>query len=954
MATHVDDATGEMEESGSMKMLEFEHIASDPRPPGDVSQTSQAARRRPTAHFEMSTDGSISMAGAGLDKSSSSWGMDSLNATKSRQSAEAIVLRRHSMLFADSRRQSKDDHLSKVREAALQRKLEDQKKMNHLLQVAHYKSASAESRRELLDHLQGSRAAQLWFNILSMMSFSMRLRRSLRRKRAGEIIRRTLVPICLRQFRRRRKNTRIRKMIEGHELVRPAVERLKADRMLGYFNEAHLTHGIVSMKLRCYFPGEAITYRGFEDCECYVFASGTAEIRIGLEVIATCSEGTVVGSLGMVSGEPRTASIICTSEVFLWALTKEDFFSFTQDDAYSRQAINAMNELRQKNIANLYKQQLSPDGLRKFSPMVPVPDETLSKIIAAGVSSTMRMGDGVVKVGNKPTNVVYVLRGRLILRAEPGVLSCDRRLIEHVLSVVVLPSHDSAIRSAASCGTTGDDRRGSISAASHAEHSAVKLGVEEGRLATTDGSQGYRLKDNVLAEISGSVLVGLLQVVFMRTHVITVEVRSSAFDCVLFPRESIASHIAHDPFVMHDVKQGLYNFRLPFLQPPPRQALIKTLFPGSLGFDFLQRTAKLKLLSLRPFVIQPGEDLFFDVSHGFVGILLLSGAIAECNARQGVAVLWPSPCHLFIGRSKIVTRSQSLLEGFYVPRTEYVELVNACKGTNGETLVAALRAMWTATTGRPVPVAAADEGPSGASVKFGGPSWAPTTTQTTSGVTAGSVAAAALTSVLSRKSDNDSVEKSDAPLDEDKVPMRDANKSPEPARPQIYEEHPPPNLPRLPDRSRPMAMLVDQHVRDRSVIEHQKMPPDELLRSSSVIPYAPHHAPRPAFTLESTTGRLPQLETPLINLLKMPQAPHPMMARARYLYQAPAVVVEGKMVAEPLSARLKRELCDKSRSDIAASLVRQFVPTTPMSKLLLSSRMKVAAQATEKLGRTMN
>ncbi len=846
----------------------------------------------------------------------------------------AIIMRRSSMLVANKFRMCKEDHLQQVKEAALLKKAEEKRKLERLLQATNYKSASAEQRRLLIEHLQSTQASQIWFGVMSSLVFAIRLRRALRREKAGVKLRTILVPVCLRQLRKRRKAVILRKALDSMEFQKPPIEVLKADRMLGYFTEAHLLHSLASLKLRVYLAGEAITYRGIEDFECYMIVKGTAEIRTGPKVVAMYVPGTVVGSLGMVSGEPRTATIYCVTDVFAWVLTKDDFFSFQQDDAYSRQAAIAISELRQKNIVSLYKLQLSSEGLRKFAPLAPASDETLQFVSSAAVSGTLRKGNMIATVGSKPTSVMYVLRGKVVLRAEPGTLPTDRKLIEHVLSVISLPSADSAVQMPHHPHGHADDRRASVSAASHSEHSAVSLGVAEAAVTSSDGVPCYKLRDNIVGEVSGSMLIGLPQIVFMRAHNISVEVSSTAFDCVVFQREGIMRPLASDPLVFFAVKQGLYNYRLPFLPVPSRQALIKTLFPGSLGFDFLQKSAKTKLLSLRPFVIQPGEDVIFDASRGHVGMLLTAGAITEGNARPGHATLWPPPHHLYFGGAKLSTRALSLLEGFYVPRSEYVALIAAFKGVNGETLVSTLKAMWTSTTGRPLPLL---EAPAT------GGSWPSNT------VSGGQLAAHA----TSTSSVSTPLKKESALPVQHHASSASPNAprclSPHPRTPPVtqamlYQDKAPPNMPARPDRSKAMPDLVRAFLGERLAVPRPPASPGP----SAVMPFAPHNAPKPEpLKAAGLEADVPDEHAELLQMVRLPVAPP--VARARFLAQAVPPARDTAMHAEPLTARARRQVVATSAQGIAQSMQTLFFPTTAASKLVFDSRVKLAAKVAQKL-----
>jgi CRP-like cAMP-binding protein len=75
--------------------------------------------------------------------------------------------------------------------------------------------------------------------------------------------------------------------------------------------------------------GETITKQGAVAHWLYILKTGTADIRTNIEgqtkIVAKLTAPTFFGEMGMMTGEPRTADVVATSEVECFRLDKEGF-----------------------------------------------------------------------------------------------------------------------------------------------------------------------------------------------------------------------------------------------------------------------------------------------------------------------------------------------------------------------------------------------------------------------------------------------------------------------------------------------------------------------------------------------------------------------------------------------------------------------------------------------------
>jgi small-conductance mechanosensitive channel/CRP-like cAMP-binding protein len=117
-----------------------------------------------------------------------------------------------------------------------------------------------------------------------------------------------------------------------HE-ARELASRLAALRSVSLFHsltsdELELLAGALSHAP--FAPGEAIVLQGKDVHHLYVLTRGSAEVRVEVpgapaRVVATLEAPNFFGEMGMLTGEPRRATVIALSEVDCWRLEKERF-----------------------------------------------------------------------------------------------------------------------------------------------------------------------------------------------------------------------------------------------------------------------------------------------------------------------------------------------------------------------------------------------------------------------------------------------------------------------------------------------------------------------------------------------------------------------------------------------------------------------------------------------------
>lgn len=88
-------------------------------------------------------------------------------------------------------------------------------------------------------------------------------------------------------------------------------------------------------------PGQHLCVEGGESLECYVVAEGEATVTIGGRTVGTVRENRVVGERGPLEGRTRTATVVATTHMTTWAISRERLLGLA---AHSAAAARGMHE----------------------------------------------------------------------------------------------------------------------------------------------------------------------------------------------------------------------------------------------------------------------------------------------------------------------------------------------------------------------------------------------------------------------------------------------------------------------------------------------------------------------------------------------------------------------------------------------------------------------------------
>jgi cytochrome P450 len=87
--------------------------------------------------------------------------------------------------------------------------------------------------------------------------------------------------------------------------------------------------------------GDVLCEEGAESLECYVIAEGEAEIIVGSDVVRRVEVNEVVGEVGPLTGNTRSATVRATSHMLTFAISKERLHSLTESSPRAREGMFA-------------------------------------------------------------------------------------------------------------------------------------------------------------------------------------------------------------------------------------------------------------------------------------------------------------------------------------------------------------------------------------------------------------------------------------------------------------------------------------------------------------------------------------------------------------------------------------------------------------------------------------
>lgn len=487
---------------------------------------------------------------------------------------------------------------------------------------------------------------------------------------------------------------------------KPLLTEIRLDRTLGLFSDAHLGYLLTHLTLRYYFENETIIFMGCEDDECFVLASGAVDVIVGHTVVSRLTAaGVVFGSVGMISGEPRTASIIARTPTLVWVCTRAKFEEFGMTDNRVQDALAIIADLRQNNLRAVYKRYISANYLGTFSPMKDLSSSTIDALLMQAAPLVTKAGVRILQ----PYSVTNVATHRcfFLLRGSIKIIFSSALNAHGAPMLPVAPGSSSASSSSKSAQSTSISTtlreyvqrlvqfplRGARvtfaeEAAKESVHPAlVPLDVPSAVSSLSDGSAVVTLK--------GPLIMNMYSLIVNDALPFSVETVGGC-DMLYVTRQQL---MALDPVEIDNVRRRCVDLHREFLLPLPPRGLRMAICRGALSaaaHSYL-KGLDVKKLHVRPpeqesAVLCPGDTLLFDPEHGMVAYIIIRGQLQGVTAPpNGEPYLWPDLHLVYFGSVNAKATALTQMDVLRVQRRDIVDwLVTQLVTKDMELYVAAM------------------------------------------------------------------------------------------------------------------------------------------------------------------------------------------------------------------------------------------------------------------------
>ena len=142
--------------------------------------------------------------------------------------------------------------------------------------------------------------------------------------------------------------------LESLQFFQPLTEEERAELALGLVNAPFVV-------------GEAMTRQGAEANWLYMIVDGEAEVRVSVDgfskKVATLRAGDYFGEMGLMTGEPRTATVIAKTDIKCYRLGKEIFEKILRRRPELAEQISETLAQRRVELENV-KEEISKDAFR--------------------------------------------------------------------------------------------------------------------------------------------------------------------------------------------------------------------------------------------------------------------------------------------------------------------------------------------------------------------------------------------------------------------------------------------------------------------------------------------------------------------------------------------------------------------------------------------------------------
>lgn len=636
-----------------------------------------------------------------------------------------------------------------VKERAIQRQVEMRRTRRLTLRKTMRRAAVAQNRRHFHEILRDVQSACMWMAIVCELVFAARLYRQLGVFKSLRTLRQRLRPVLQLKIKKLWRRSLRRKA--ERDMQRPKLSVLKGDKMLQLFGDEHLESAIQLLTVRVYCKDEWILFEGSDSHECFIIDKGQVEVLIRNdngknECVCTLGPNAVFGSIGMISGEPRMASIRAkTDEVRLWCLARGDFDRATVSPQAKKNAMAIVTELHEANLGKLYKNALSREILAKYGLFHGVNVEDLENLTGGDhlQPHAYKAGDVLLREGEKPTACYILLRGCVAFHKLER-LGCSMAVSEKTESTVVPhPSAKREISDAEKLHTLCDVIEVPHTDRANRKTYFVDL-VAQGKkevvaapfLAPTQPSSvnltAYAACSNSsllsnqreVAQVGAKAIIALAPMLLGEASPFTI-ISATSTDVMQIHKQDLLKVMMLLPNSLYQMRRNAVNIHTLYYPPLTKAQLVAAVF-GSTGIsveklpDTTARTVEERRASRTterwgfaahsksframpkfiPVIMEAGEMVAFTPSCR--DVFVVTAGFFEDTVKEDVSYpfIWPAAAFSYFGGYSLCTRAGCRLEAWKTSRSEIVALIDSATEHAGQ-ITAFLAKCYEERVGKP-------------------------------------------------------------------------------------------------------------------------------------------------------------------------------------------------------------------------------------------------------------
>lgn len=552
----------------------------------------------------------------------------------------------HAQMRSSGRRKST---VEDVRATAKRRHTVRLERLHDLRDKANKRHEVAQSRRLFLETKRDAQSACMWMSILGALVFADRANHCRHKHYAAVLFNRMLAPIVhLKRERIVRKRAHKATLAE-HPIEPLQLHHLMNDKLLQLFGAVHL-RGVLEHARPVFFAaGATIMYQGEEGQDCYVIMSGEVDIFItaagadpeqSQQKLMTRGAGSVIGSIGMISGERRSARVRCATHVQAYVVWRKQFLHAAPDPSLMTKALAEVTRQHEQNMPSIYRDSLSGPSLTRFHLFKGIDPVVLSKLQDDFHAKVVRPGEVIVNAGEPPTKLILVMHGVVDFYRESRV-PLTRAAVEAFANQSDILSNKDKPR----------------------------------RQMFLDAQSG---KGTHVGSLGATCLLGGPLFFIMEPAALSVVARTQT-DIMILSGQRFLQVLMSDPIVLHELRFNACRAMAAWVKPLTRQQLCTTIFQdvGKTPNSVINalRASRHHAFDVQPVVVNHGELLEFEPGSQDAYIIV-SGSV-ESVGVQHPPYMWPQVPIVFFGNFITAVRVVSRIEAWRITRRNFLAVLRA-------------------------------------------------------------------------------------------------------------------------------------------------------------------------------------------------------------------------------------------------------------------------------------